>query len=257
MTTTQALRLGDYPGVAGGGYFLGDLDQVRLYGGALTAAQVASLYDSDAGVDLIFADGFESGSFGAWSASSLDGGDLRVTAGAALASTTAGAEGLVDDQAPLWVQDSRPADESRYRARFYVDPSDFDPGEASATFRTRIFLAFDEAPQRRLVAIVLRRVSGQYALMGTTRLDDGTQVDAGFFPITAGPHAVEFEWRRSSAPGANNGSFRLWIDGVLLATLTNLDNDSSGLDFVRMGALSIKLGASGTIKWDEFESRGA
>ena len=184
VTTTQALRLGDYPGVAGGGHFLGDVDQVRLYGGALTAAQVASLYDSDAGVDLIFADGFESGSFGAWSASAVDGGDLHVSAGAALASTTAGAEGLVDDQAALWVQDSRPADESRYRARFYVDPSDFDPGEDSASFRTRIFLAFDEAPQRRLVAIVVRRMSGQYALMGTTRLDDGTQVDAGFFPIT-------------------------------------------------------------------------
>ena len=49
VTTTQALRLGDYPGAAGGGYFLGDVDQVRLYGGALTAAQVASLYGATPG----------------------------------------------------------------------------------------------------------------------------------------------------------------------------------------------------------------
>ena len=83
--------------------------------------------------------------------------------------------------------------------------------------------------------------------MGQHRLDDGTQVDAGFFPITPGAHAVEFDWRRSSAPGANNGSFRLWIDGVSAATLANLDNDPCGLDFVRLGALALKAGASGTI----------
>jgi hypothetical protein len=27
------------------------------------------------------------------------------------------------------------------------------------------------------------------------------------------------------------------------------------VDFVRLGALSLKAGASGTIRWDEFESR--
>ena len=255
VTTTQGVTLGDYPGVAGGGYFLGDVDQVRLYRGALTAAQVADLYAADAGVDLIFADGFESGSLAAWSRNAVDGGDLRASSAAALASTAMGADGLIDDQTALYVQDDRPGDESRYRARFYVDPSRFDPGEHTAAFRTRVFLAFDEAPQRRLVAIVLRRMSGQYGLMGTTRLDDGTQVDAGFFPITAGPHAVEFDWRRSSAPGVNNGLFQLWIDGVLVASLPNLDNDSSGVDFVRLGALSIKQGASGNLYWDEFVSR--
>jgi hypothetical protein len=32
-------------------------------------------------------------------------------------------------------------------------------------------------------------------------------------------------------------------------------NSLSEVDFVRMGALSVKLGASGTMYWDEFESR--
>ena len=78
---------------------------------------------------------------------------------------------------------------------------------------------------------------------------------AGFFPISAEPHAVEFDWRRSSAPGARDGSFQLWIDGVLVASLSNLDNDSSGIDFVQLGVFALKAGASGTIYWDEFESR--
>jgi hypothetical protein len=37
--------------------------------------------------------------------------------------------------------------------------------------------------------------------------------------------------------------------------LTLLDNDASPVDFVRMGALSIKTGAAGTLYYDQFESR--
>jgi hypothetical protein len=35
-----------------------------------------------------------------------------------------------------------------------------------------------------------------------------------------------------------------------------LDNSISAVDFVRMGALSVKTGASGSLRWDEFVSRG-
>jgi hypothetical protein len=91
--------------------------------------------------------------------------------------------------------------------------------------------------------------------MGLTRRDNGTQADAGFFPVTAGPHAVEIDWRRATAPGANDGAFQMWIDGLPVLNLTGLDNDSGGIDYARLGALSIKPGASGRIYWDEFESR--
>jgi hypothetical protein len=33
------------------------------------------------------------------------------------------------------------------------------------------------------------------------------------------------------------------------------DNSISALDFARLGALSVKVGADGTLRWDEFESR--
>ena len=50
VSTTQDLRIGDYPGVTGGGHFLGQIDQARIYNYALTAAQVASLYTGDLGL---------------------------------------------------------------------------------------------------------------------------------------------------------------------------------------------------------------
>jgi hypothetical protein len=42
---------------------------------------------------------------------------------------------------------------------------------------------------------------------------------------------------------------------MLAATLTGIDNDTYSADFVRVGALSVKQGASGLLTWDEFESR--
>jgi hypothetical protein len=44
------------------------------------------------------------------------------------------------------------------------------------------------------------------------------------------------------------------VDGVTLS-LDSLDNDLASVDFVRMGALSVKAGANGTMYWDEFEAR--
>ena len=68
---------------------------------------------------------------------------------------------------------------------------------------------------------------------------------------------MEIDWRRSSGPAANDGSFEIRVDGTPAGTLTNLDNSVSSVDFVRMGALSVKAGASGTLYFDEFESRRA
>lgn len=197
---------------------------------------------------MIAFDGFCSGSLAGWSSAVTDGGDLAVSAAAGMNSTTEGLQGLVDDTAGIYVQDDTPMDENRYRARFYVDPNGFDPGEAQLLHRrTRVFIAFEEGPQRRLAAVVLRRVSGSYALMARARLDDNSQADTSFLPISEGPHVVEIDWSRASGPDALDGSLQLWIDGVSVATLNNLDNSISSVDFARMGALSVKTGANGTM----------
>jgi len=205
--------------------------------------------------DLLFADDFEDGSLSAWSATATDSGDLGVSAFAALKSTTVGLQGVVDDTNGIYVQDDAPSDENRYRARFYFDPNGFDPGEAQSHFRTRIFLALEENPIRRLAAVVLKRQAGAYSVMGRCRLNDGTQADTGFFPITNAPHAIEIDWRRASSPVALDGRFELFIDGGSVSALSGLANGVSAVDFARMGALSVKTGAAGTMYWDEFVSR--
>ena len=53
------------------------------------------------------------------------------------------------------------------------------------------------------------------------------QRDTGFFPITAAPHWVEFDWRQASAPAASDGELHLWIDGNPLFSATDLANGTA------------------------------
>jgi hypothetical protein len=200
----------------------------------------------------VFADGFESGDLGAWDSANNPGGDLTASASAAMTGSF-GLDALVNDTSGLYVQDDTPADESYYRASFQFDPNGFDPGESQNKFRTRIFIGFEDGP-RRLFAVVLRRIGGQYAIMGRARLDDNSQANTGFVDITDDVHTIDLYWHRSSGPDANDGTFEISIDGGPPSTLTGLDNSLSSVDFVRLGALSVKPGATGNLYWDAFAS---
>ena len=205
--------------------------------------------------DLVFRDGFETGDFSRWDAAQTGGGDLTVSGAAALAGTTAGLQAVVDDTNPLFVQDDTPDGENRYTARFYFDTNGFDPGEANGRRRVRLFIAFDSA-NRRVITIVLRRLNGEYSVMARVRLSDGTRANTPFVPITDGPHFVEFRWARAGTPGVfENGVFRFIVDNVAAANMDPIDTAGSPVDFVRLGALTLKPGASGTLLFDQFASR--
>ena len=205
--------------------------------------------------DLIFQDNLESAGIGAWSSASTDGGDLSASNQAALHGTGFGLEAVINDTNGLFVQNDTPTDENRYRARFYLDPNGFDPGEASGHLRVRVLLGFKESPQRRMITLVLRRSAGAYALMARVRLDDETTADTPFVGITDAPHSVEIDWKRSTDAEASDGSLQLWIDGTSAASLTGLNNSLRGVDFARLGVMNVKVGASGTVYLDEFVSR--
>ena len=91
--------------------------------------------------------------------------------------------------------------------------------------------------------------------MARARRDDNTQADTGFFDITAGPHVVEIDLARATARTRSTARWSSGSTASSRAQQAGLDNSLGEVDFVRMGALSVKGGASGTIDWDEFESR--
>jgi len=63
------------------------------------------------------------------------------------------------------------------------------------------------------------------------------------------------DWHAATGVGAINGSLTFWIDGILQASLTGVDNDTRRIDRVRLGALTgIDNGTRGTYYFDAFES---
>ncbi len=201
--------------------------------------------------DLIFADGFESGNFSAWSGGKVDGGDLSVGAGAALVGSF-GMQALIDDANPVYVTDDSPEAEPRYRARFYFDP---DSLTMAAGVAHDLFHGFSGAS-----AVVLRvefRFTGtRYQVRARARDDANAWVNTPWFNLPDRPHFLELDWRAATAAELNDGGLTFWIDGVQRADLTGIDNDTRRIDRVRLGAVAgLDAGTSGTYYFDHFESR--
>ncbi len=200
-------------------------------------------------------DEFESGDTHEWSSASSNGGALTVDHVAALAGSSYGLHAQVDGSTGEYLEHDLTSPALYYRGQFAFDTADFDPGEASGAHRVRLFLGLEQGPSpRRVLALVLKRSAGQYAVEARARLDDDSQSETGFFGITPGYHVVAFELAQASSPAASDGFLRLSLDGHLLSMVTGLANSGSHVDLARFGALSVKAGASGSIYLDDFAS---
>ena len=203
------------------------------------------------GSDVIFADGFESGNLSAWTSSSTDGGDLSVSAAAALRGSQ-GLQALIDDVNAIYVTDDTPNAEPRYRAHFYFDPNSISMANGDAHILFRGFSGTSTIVTR----IEFGFTAGGYQIKAAVLNDSSTWSETNWFSITDAPHAIELDWRAASGVGANNGGLTLWIDGVQQADLTGIDNDTWRLDRARLGAVAgLDAGTNGTYYFDAFESR--
>ncbi len=148
--------------------------------------------------DLIFQDGFEASDLSRWSDAQTDGFDLDAAGGgAAMGGTAVGLQAFVDDAASLYVQD-----DSRARrtgtAPLLLRPQRLRPRRSrrqAARADLHRLQRLQPAHGHDGAAPPRRRIR----LMARVRRDDGTREDTGFFPITNGPHLVEFDWMRASS----------------------------------------------------------
>ena len=201
--------------------------------------------------NIIFADGFESGSLSAWSSAVTDSGNLGVTAAAAVVGTR-GLQAVINDNNSMYVTDDTPNAEPSYRASFYLDPNSISMATGNAHY---IFFGYQGATYV-VLRIEFRFSSPNYQLRVGQRDDNGTWGTSGWFNISDAPHFVEIAWRAATAAGANNGYLTLWIDGIQRANLTGVNSDTRRIDRVRLGPVSgIDNGTRGTYYFDAFESR--
>ena len=201
--------------------------------------------------DLIFADDFESGNLLAWPQRNIDNGDLAASSEAALAGNV-GMLAVVDDNNPLAVGDYSPDAEKSYQARFHFDPNSMAMAQGDAHELFRGFTGTWPA----VLDVQIRRWNGSYQVRAGILGDNLTWRYSLWFALSDEPHALEVGWQAASAPGANDGHLRFWIDNTLRSELLGIDNDTRQIDLVRLGAISsIDAGTRGSYRFDAFESR--
>jgi uncharacterized protein YjiK len=195
--------------------------------------------------DLIFADGFESGNFSAWS--SAVGSDLSVTSGAALVGAR-GMQALINDNTAIYLIDESPSSESRYRARFY-----FDPNSIPMISGDNHFIFYGYSGTTKVVTRIQFRFtnSGGYQVRVQVLNNSSSWTNSAWFPISDAPHALEIDWQ-----AAASGGLTFWVDGVQRAALTGIPTSNYRIERVRLGAVNgIDSGTRGTYYFDAFESR--
>jgi hypothetical protein len=201
--------------------------------------------------DLIFADGFESGNFSAWTSSVTNNGNLSVSPGAAL-SGSYGLQATFNNTNPMNVQTDSPNAEPRYRARFYFDPNSIPMVSGDA----HIFFQGNAGTTTAVVRGSFRFSNSKYQVRFGLINDGGTWLNTSWFDISDAPQPIEIDWGAATSAGANNGFLTLWINGVQKANLTGIDNDTRRIDRVLLGPRSaIDSGTQGTYFFDAFESR--
>ncbi|MGL4648646.1 MAG: LamG-like jellyroll fold domain-containing protein [Caldilineaceae bacterium] len=200
--------------------------------------------------DLIFTDSFEGGSLAQWAAATTDGGDLAVSADAAL-SGALGLKAVIDDNRALLVEDSSPSAEARYHARFYFDPNSIRMANGNAHF---LLAALNGAGQA-VIRLELRHSSTSYQVRLQARTERGSYVSTTYVALSDAPHILELQWT-AAAPGTRLGTLELWVDTLPSGRLANIDNANQRIEKVQLGAVSgMDTATRGTYFLDAFEAR--
>jgi hypothetical protein len=194
---------------------------------------------------FLFGDGFESGNFSAWSGSAIGGGDLSVSSTAAMTGSY-GMQALINDTTAIYVMDYTPLAETEYRARFQ-----FDPNTISIPNNNNFAIALAADTSGAAWRVTLNYASGAYKLQGWAMDDTGAWVTGVQVPIQDAPQIIEVKYKSA----ANSGYLELWVNGTLVDTIANVDNDTRTVGNFSLGAVqSLDAGTSGAIYFDALET---
>lgn len=196
---------------------------------AVLAASLLGLIPASAGfVDWIFGDSFEGGNPSAWSQSF---GTLQVVPEAA-------SEGLLGLRAHAaasqsgWVQHDSVSDELVLRADFDFngDSLDVPTGESF-----ELLIGWFQEDALPAFALSVGNDGGGLGLRLTAFEADATPVPSAVVPLgEPGWHRIGVEFGSGTGPGGT-GEARLFLDGLMVAELSDFDNDGITVKSARLG----------------------
>lgn len=167
------------------------------------------------------------GDLSQWSSTTTDGGDLSVTAEAALAGTNYGLSLLINDANNLVAaQDLTKAPKLRYR--FYIDPNSIAGVGDWVVNVQQVFQT--GGGYRNIIVCTLERTGGVYSLVVSAYNDsNGLSFETSAI-ITDAPHYVEIYETSATSDISSDGTFEWWLDGVSQGSVSNVDNYNDFVD---------------------------
>jgi len=174
-----------------------------------------------------------------------------------------------DNLGDAYVVTSHPNLETSYNVKFLIDPSNLTL--AATDYFVLGSIRKTNPPFRNFLLIFMRKSgNGEFWEIQTNVRDDGGNLQAWQLPVkicgsaaaipcnVVAPVEFEFQWRAASAPGANDGSLRVFKNGTVRKEFLNLDNDGQTIDEAYFGAIFMVNGdhgaAAGSYYFDAFES---
>lgn len=193
--------------------------------------------------NAIFSDGFESGSFSAWTAST--GTSISVTT-AAKRSGSYGMQALISGNTPGYVTNGTPVLDASYHARFYFNANAMSTAGAAIT----IFSGQNAAGTAIFQLQYQANAQGDGRVRLAVLRTNGNSV-TNYYNITKNAfNAIEIAWA-----SGNSASASLYVNGTLRQTLTGLNTSAYKLDAVQLGPTAgLNANMAGTLYFDDFVS---
>lgn len=177
---------------------------------------------------------FETGDLTQFDSVETSGDDFSAHADAAMEGSYGG-KCIVDDTSDRWGQVNF-ADKTRLRVGFYFDPN---------------YIAMDDGDAWNLVKssasdfrIRFAKAEADYTVEAQVYTDASVWSGGGAVVLSDEPHWIEADFKISSAPGADDGFAKIWIDpgsppfGAPDSQATSMDNDQKSFSHVRVGAVT-------------------
>jgi RHS repeat-associated protein len=195
--------------------------------------------------DTLFNADFETANLSQWTSNVNDAGDLSASDSADYWGLY-GMKAVIDDTAALYVQDDTPNNETQYRARFY-----FNPNSLTMASGDILELFTGRNASNDVLRIQMQKSGATYQIRTGLWNDAGTWTDTSWYNINNSWNAVEIHYQAF----VYTGSLTLWLDDIQKQSLTFIDNDTRTITDVRLGPQGVDTNTSGTLYFDDFESR--
>jgi len=202
-------------------------------------------------IDLIFKDDFNSCNANAWTGGTVNGNLLAFNI-ASGRNSTCGMATTIASYTPAYTIDPSPNGESSFRARFYFNPNTL---KIAKNDLLTLFAAYNTSGYTT-ITVQIRYSGNAFQLRAGVMGDRSRWSYTGWTTISRAWHPIELSWNASTAPGANNGSLTLWLEGARIASLTAIDNDQQNVDKVSLGVMAgMDNTTQGIYFFDDYVSR--